>query len=97
MSLSYHSLRLADVSIHAIVVHQALALPVRLVLLRYDSKHVGHLVAAEPVPGLRILNQLINAILRVLLLGQIDHVDLGRLHLPLQHLCVKKNYICMSK
>jgi hypothetical protein len=35
--------------------------------------------------------------LKVLLLGQIDPIDLDGLHLPLQHLCGKMNYICMSK
>jgi hypothetical protein len=33
----------------------------------------------------------------VLLLGQIDPMDLGGLHLLLQHLHAKENYICMSK
>jgi hypothetical protein len=54
MSLSYHPLRLADVSIHAVAVHQGLALPV---LLCHGSELIGHLVAIEPIPGLLILNQ----------------------------------------
>jgi hypothetical protein len=33
----------------------------------------------------------------VLLLGQIDPVDLGGLHLSLQHLRATKNYIYISK
>jgi hypothetical protein len=33
----------------------------------------------------------------MLLLGQIDPMDLGGLHLPLQHMRAKKNYIYMSK
>jgi hypothetical protein len=35
--------------------------------------------------------------LKVLLLGQIDLVGLGGLHLSLKYLRAKKNYICMSK
>jgi hypothetical protein len=35
--------------------------------------------------------------MKVLLLGQIDLIDLGGLHLPLQHQRAKKNYIRMSK
>jgi hypothetical protein len=35
--------------------------------------------------------------LKVILLGQIDPVNLGGLHLPLQHMREKENYICMSK
>jgi hypothetical protein len=34
---------------------------------------------------------------KVLVLVQINLMDLGGLHLPLQHLRAKKNYICMSK
>jgi hypothetical protein len=60
MSLSYHPLRLADVSIRTVTVHQGLALPVILVLLRHGSELVGCLVTDEPVPGLWILNQPIN-------------------------------------
>jgi hypothetical protein len=33
----------------------------------------------------------------VLLLDHIDPVDLGGLHLPLQHMHAKENYNCMSK
>jgi hypothetical protein len=67
------------------------------VLLRQGSELVGCPVAAEPVPGLQILNQPIDPTPKVLLLGQIDPVDLGGLQLPLQHLRAKRNYICMSK
>jgi hypothetical protein len=52
-------------------------------------------VATEPVPGLWILNQTVNP-LKVLLFGQIVPMDLDGLHLPLQHLRAKKNYISMS-
>jgi hypothetical protein len=57
MSISYHPLRLADVSVCTIAVHRGLALPVHPVLLQHGSELVGCLVAAEPVPGLLILNQ----------------------------------------
>jgi hypothetical protein len=57
MSLSYHPLRLADVSIRAVAVHQELALPVQSVLLQHGPELVGRPVAIEPVPGLLILNQ----------------------------------------
>jgi hypothetical protein len=57
MSLSYHPLRLVDVSIRAIVVHQGLALLVHAVPLWHGSKLIGRPVVAEPVPGLQILNQ----------------------------------------
>jgi hypothetical protein len=93
MSLSYHPLRLVDVSVLAVAVHRGLALPVQLVPLRHDSKLAGRPVAVEPVLGLMILNQPIDPSLTVLLLGQIDPVDLG----GLQHLRAEKNYICMSK
>jgi hypothetical protein len=93
MSLSYHPLRLADVSVCAIVVHQLLAHLVPLIPLQHDSKLVGRPIALERVPGLRILHQPIDVSLKVLLLGQIDLVYLGELHL----LCAKDNYICMSK
>jgi hypothetical protein len=94
MSLSYHPLRLVDVSVLAVAVHRGLALPVQPVPLRHDSKLVGRPVAVEPVLGLLILNQPIDPPpLKVLLLGQIDPVDLG----GLQHLRAEKNYICMSK
>jgi hypothetical protein len=55
------------------------------------------LVTTEPVPCLLVLNQPINPPPKVLVLGQIDPVDLGGLHLMLQHMRAKKNYICMSK
>jgi hypothetical protein len=96
MSLFYYPLCLADVFVHAVEVHRELALPVLPVPLRHNSELVGHPVAAEPVLGLWILNQPIDP-LKVLLFGQIDLVDLGGLHLLLQHLRAKKNYICMSK
>jgi hypothetical protein len=64
---------------------------------RHGSKLIGHPAATELVPSIRRLNQPINLHLKVLLLGQIDPVDLAVLHLPLQHLHVKKNYIWMSK
>jgi hypothetical protein len=57
MSLSYHPLRLVDVSVLAVAVHRGLALPVQPVPLRHDSKLVGRPVAVEPVLGLLILNQ----------------------------------------
>jgi hypothetical protein len=98
MSLSYHPLHLADVSIDTVAVHRGLALPVHPVLLRYGSELVGHLVAAEPVPCLWRLNQPIDLPLKVLLLGQIDHVDLARLHLLLQHLREKRiKFTCQSQ
>jgi hypothetical protein len=49
MSLSYHPLRLADMSIHAIAVHQGLALPVLQIALRHGSELIGRLVTPEPV------------------------------------------------
>jgi hypothetical protein len=52
MSLSYHPLRLVDISIRAVVVHQGLPLPVLLVLLRHSSELMGRPVAKEPVPSL---------------------------------------------
>jgi hypothetical protein len=91
MSLSYHLLHLADVSIHIIAVHRLLAHLILPVLLRYGSKLVGRPPATEPVPGLRILNQPIDRPLKVLVLGQIDPVDLCGLHLLLQHLRAKEN------
>jgi hypothetical protein len=97
MSLSYHPLRLADMCVHAIAVHRLLAHPVLPILLRHGSKFIRRPLVAQPVPGLRILNQPIDRPLKVLVLGQIDPVDLGGLHLPLQHLRTKENYICMSK
>jgi hypothetical protein len=44
-------------SVHAIAVHQWLAQPILLILLRDDSKVLVRPQAVEPVPGLRILNQ----------------------------------------
>jgi hypothetical protein len=90
-------LSLADVSIHAIVVHRLLTHPVLLVPLQHGSKLVRCPLATKPVVGLRILHQPIDLPLKVLLLGQIDPVDLGGLDLQLQHLRAKENYICMSK
>jgi hypothetical protein len=52
MSLSFHPLHLANVSVHALVVHRGLALPVHPVPLRLDSELVGRPVVAEPLPGL---------------------------------------------
>jgi hypothetical protein len=60
MSLSYHPLHLTDMSVYAIAVHRGLALLILLVLLQHGSELVGRLVAAKPVPSLRILNQLID-------------------------------------
>jgi hypothetical protein len=97
MSLSYHPLCLVDVSIRAIAVHRLLGHLVLPVSLRHGSKLVGCPKATEPLPSLRILYQLINVTLKVLFLGQIDLIDLGGLHLPLQHLRAKENYICISK
>jgi hypothetical protein len=97
MSFSYHPLRLTDVSVRVVEVHQLLAHPVLPVSLRHSSKLVRRPIATEPVPDLWIIHQPIDVPLKVLLLGQIDPVDLGGLHLPLQHLHAKENYICMSK
>jgi hypothetical protein len=97
MSLSYHPLCLADVSVRAIAMHRFLDHLVMPVLLRHNSKLVERPIAVEPVPSLWILHQPIDVPLKVLLLGQIDPVDMCGLHLPLQHLCAKDNYICMSK
>jgi hypothetical protein len=63
--------------------------PMTWVLLRDDSKVLGHPLATEPVPGLQILNQPIDHPLKVLVLGQVDHVCLCGLHLLLQHLRVE--------
>jgi hypothetical protein len=93
MSLSYHPLHLADVFIRTVVVHRGLDLPVRPVPLWHGSELIGCLVAIELVPGLQKLNQPIDLPLKVMHLGQIDPVDLARLHLPLQYLRAKKNYI----
>jgi hypothetical protein len=57
MSLSYHSRRLADVSICTVAMHRGLALSIHPVLLRHGSELVGRPVAAEPIPCLLILNQ----------------------------------------
>jgi hypothetical protein len=91
MSLSYHPLHLADVSIHSIVVHRLLAQPVLPVLLRHGSKLVRRPPAVEPVPVLWILHPPIGVPMKVLLPGQIDLMDLRRLHLLLQHLHAKEN------
>jgi hypothetical protein len=53
MSISYHPLRLADVSVRAIAVHSGLALSVQPAPLRHGSELVRHPVAIE----LLILNQ----------------------------------------
>jgi hypothetical protein len=97
MSLSYHPLRLVDVSVHTVAVHRLLAHSVLPAPLRHDSKLVGRPQVAEPVPGLQILHQPIDVLLKLLLLSQIDPVDLGGLHLLLQDLCANGNYICISK
>jgi hypothetical protein len=94
ISLSYHPLHLVDVSVCVVVVHQLLAHPVLPVL---NSKLVKRPIVVEPIPGLRILHQPTDRPLKVLILGQIDPMDLGGLHLLLQHLRAKENYICMSK
>jgi hypothetical protein len=60
MSLSYYLLGLADVFIHTIEVHQLLAQPALPVPLQHFSKLVGRPPVAEPIPGLQILNQLID-------------------------------------
>jgi hypothetical protein len=83
MSLSYHPLCLADVFVHAVVVHRLLARPIPSVSLRHGSKLTGR-------PGLQILHQPIDVPLKVLLLGQIDFMDLGGLPLLLQYMCAKE-------
>jgi hypothetical protein len=60
MSLSYHPLRLVDMSIGGVAVHRGLALPVQPVSIRHGSELVGRPIATEPIPGLRILNQTID-------------------------------------
>jgi hypothetical protein len=57
MSLSYHPLDLADVSIRVIAVHQLLAWPVLPIPLQHGSKLVRHPPTTKPIPGLQILNQ----------------------------------------
>jgi hypothetical protein len=57
MSLSYHPLHLADVSIRAVAMHRGIALLVQPIRLRHGSELVGRSVAVEPVLGLLILNQ----------------------------------------
>jgi hypothetical protein len=57
MILSYHPLRLADVSVHTIAVYRRLALSVLPIPLQHDSKLVGRPIAVEAVPGPQILNQ----------------------------------------
>jgi hypothetical protein len=94
MSLSCHSLCLADVSVCTIAMHRVLAHLVLSDPLKHGSKLVRCPIAVEPVSGLRILHQPIGVPLKVLLLGQIDPVNRGGL---LQHLCAKENYIYMSK
>jgi hypothetical protein len=97
MSLSYHPLILVDVSVHAVAVHRGHALSVQPISLRHGSELVRRPVAIEPVTGLLILNQPIAPPpLMGLLLGQIDLVYMCWLHLLLQHLHAKKNYICIS-
>jgi hypothetical protein len=72
MSFSHHPLCLADVSIRSIAVHRLLAQLVLLVPLQHGSKLVRCPLATEPVPGLQILNQPMDHLLKVLVLGQID-------------------------
>jgi hypothetical protein len=91
MSLFYHPLRLADESVHVIAVHRLIAQPVLSVPLQHGSKLIRRSPAAEPVPGLQILNQPIDRPLKVLVLSQIDLMDLCGLHLLLQHLRAKEN------
>jgi hypothetical protein len=69
MSLSYHPLRFADVSIHVVAVHRLVAQLVLPVLLRHGSKLVRRPPAAEPVLGLQILNQPINRPLKMFVLS----------------------------
>jgi hypothetical protein len=66
MNLSYHPLRLADVSDHAVAVHQLCPQLVLLVPHRHGSKLVGHPTIVEPVPSLWILHQPIDHPLKVL-------------------------------
>jgi hypothetical protein len=97
MSLSYHPLHIANMFVYAIAVHQLLTPPVLPVPLQHGSKLVRRPPTAEPVPDLWIFHQPNDVPLKVLLLGQIDPVDLGELHLLLQHLHAKENYICIPK
>jgi hypothetical protein len=80
MSLSNHPLGL--------VVHRLLAQPVLPAPLQHSSKLAERPLAANPVLGLRILNQPIDRPLKVLVLGQIDPFHPRGLHLLVQHLCV---------
>jgi hypothetical protein len=57
MSLSYHSLCLADVSKYTVAVHRGLALSVHPVPLRHGSELIGRPLLTEPVLGLQRLNQ----------------------------------------
>jgi hypothetical protein len=91
LSLSYQPLHLADVSVHAVVVHRLLAESVLPVSLKHGSKLVKRPPATEPVSGLRILHQPIDYPLKMLVLGQIDLVDLCGLHLLLELLRAKEN------
>jgi hypothetical protein len=85
MNLLYHHLGLANVSVHTVEVHRLLA---QLVLLRHSSKVLGRSPPVESFPGLRIVNQPIDRLVKVLVLGQIDLFHLCGLHLLLQHLRV---------
>jgi hypothetical protein len=87
--VSYHPLCLADVTVHAIVVHRRLAQPVLPVPLQDGSELHGRPPPAQPVPGLRILDQPIDQPLKVLLLGQVDAMCQRGLHLLLQDLRVE--------
>jgi hypothetical protein len=89
MSLSYHPLGLAYVSVCVVAVHRLLAHPILPILLQHGSKLIGCPPATEPVLGLWILNQPIDRPLKVLVSGQLDPFHLCKLHLLLQHLHVE--------
>jgi hypothetical protein len=57
VGVSYHSLSLADVSIHAIVVQPQLAQSIRSVPIQDDPKHVGRPPPGHPIPSLPIFHQ----------------------------------------
>jgi hypothetical protein len=65
----YHPLDLTDMSIRVVTVHRLLAQPILAVLLQDDSKILEHPPVTEPISNLRILNQPIDHLLKVILCG----------------------------